>query len=175
MKNYLVKIIISSAVLILFTACGSDDSNNNTSVSYEKIWSDLSNLPDFIYSETELINPLGLYGNDVYFGNQAVVGSWVLYDAYIGENGSAIQNKPLYSYEFYQDGTGVIKNHGLSPITYGVVLSAYTLSISRNDKSGLVMYSIYGQQNNCFLVRVHTTYFYGKDLNLPPSFLCKVD
>ncbi len=143
----IIKITLPMMLTIFFVGCGGDDD--------KKVLSEEINYPEFISNNGKATNLLGYYGDEVYFGDKKIVGTWTTRD--IDENGSVSQaNAWDDTFRFYGDGTGDYKDNLLSSggpgsFTYGIDNSAI-LIISYGGLNSLEIYSISGYENNCLKI-----------------------
>ncbi len=174
MRHKITQIVLLAITLISFSACGSSSStNDNTTSSHCETnisWGSCG-LPEFIQNPIEAYNLLGMYGDDIYFGDKKIVGSWTLYD--MDENGSKIEPDTYThaQYEFFNDGTGRLSSLQTAghEIDYGIAPLGYTLLTSY--KGGLpTIYSVYSQKDDCLLVVKQPAQYF---LEATTHYFCK--
>ncbi len=110
------KIVLSIVLTILLLGC---NENDNESLPTEEI-----NYPAPVNNEGNPVSLLGYYGDNVYLGDQKIVGTWRTRS--IDENGSVAKPSDIDSiFWFYSDGTGEYKENQISSggpryFTYGL-------------------------------------------------------
>ena len=170
------KLALPMLLAIFLVGCGGSDDNT---VPPEEI-----NYPEFISNSGKTTNLLGHYGDEVYFGDQKIVGKW--HGFYIPEGGEALLSGIADTdYIFNNDGTGYYSPHQdltgtSSSFKYGIDNSAI-LIISNGNGSSLKIYSIAGYKDNCFkisLTDIFTVTYPNPEIdagNYQPFYLCKVE
>ena len=117
-----MKQIILSFIILLFIGCG-DTSHHHKEVRFDDI--DNSEM-------TPYFNQYGYFGCDVIFGEEYIVGDWVLYHTK--------SNKSHFA-RFYDDGIVMVSDS--QRYAYGVSRDGLTIRISTGERIEIISSRIY--------------------------------
>ena len=174
--SIILKITLPMMLTIFFVGCGGDDD--------KKVLPEEINYPDPVNNEGNPVNLLGYYGDNVYLGDQKIVGEWRAPG--VDQNGSVAKfHVGDSSFWFYGDGTGEYKDNQISSggpryFTYGfqrswdIVLAKGTVD---NTLMPMEVFNVIGYKDGCFKIKATDVTEIDSpelDSNPTPFFFCKV-